>query len=183
MSALAEAAVGLVAAMNKSVDEKLPEEIAGVVKLHAGLAVGSAWVPIPGVDVAAGAASIWTMYFRINDKIGIKFGKSIIQSVASGVATNLGAYVVSLGVGEALKFIPGIGSVTGAIVESAALYAITLASGCVYLKALTAVFKKGQPVNGENLSQSVESFLKDNKSEIKNIIKEAKKEYKKEKQK
>ena len=44
--------------MDKGAEESLPKEIADVVKLHAKLAVGSAWIPVPGADVAAGAANI-----------------------------------------------------------------------------------------------------------------------------
>ena len=64
-------AVKLVEAMDKGKEEALPQEIADVVKLHAKIAVGSAWIPVPGADVAAGAANIWTMYLRINSKLGM----------------------------------------------------------------------------------------------------------------
>lgn len=39
-------AVKLVEAMDKGAEESLPQEIADVVKLHAKLAVGSAWIPV-----------------------------------------------------------------------------------------------------------------------------------------
>ncbi len=181
-SALLEASIKLVEELDKVAEKSLPEEIAGVVKLHAKIGVGTAWIPVPGADIAASAANIWTMYFRINSKIGVKFGESIIKTIASAVATNLGGYFVCLGVGAALKFIPGIGSIGGAVAESVALYALTLASGYVYLKVLTSMLKKGGVVNEKNLKEGVDSFLKNNKSEIKNFIKEAKEEYKKEKE-
>ena len=72
---LAHAAYELVEALDKMTDDSLPQEISDVVKLHAKLAVGSAWVPVPGADVDAGAVNIWSMYLRINGKIGMRLGK------------------------------------------------------------------------------------------------------------
>ena len=86
------AAYELVQSLDKMTDDSLPQEIADVVKLHAKLAVGSAWVPVPGADVAAGAVNIWSMYLRINGKIGMKLGESILKTIASAVATNLASY-------------------------------------------------------------------------------------------
>ena len=178
---LYHAAHELVESLDKMTEEALPQEIANVVKLHAKLAVGSAWIPIPGADVAAGAANIWTMYLRINGKIGMELGESILKTIASAVATNLAGYAAVLTVGGLLKFIPGIGTVGGAAIMSAALYAVTLASGYVYLKALTALLKReGGVVDEEKLKASVDSFMKNNSSEIKNFINEAKKGYKQE---
>ena len=59
---LIKTAIKLVELMDKTADQSLPTEIANVVKLHSKLAVGSAWIPIPGADMAAGAANIWGMY-------------------------------------------------------------------------------------------------------------------------
>lgn len=171
---LLHAAYELVQSLDKMTDDSLPQEIADVVKLHAKLAVGSAWVPVPGADVAAGAVNIWTMYLRINGKIGMKLGESILKTIASAVATNLAGYAAVLAVGGALKFIPGIGSIGGAVVMSGALYAVTLASGYVYLKALTALIKKGGTIDGIKLKDAVDNFMQNNRKEIKNFINAAK---------
>ena len=76
-------AVKLVKLINKEADKLLPQEIVEAVKTHSLLAVGSAWVPIPGVDVAAGAVNIWTMYARINSKIGLPFGENVMKPVCN----------------------------------------------------------------------------------------------------
>lgn len=169
----------LIKLMDKTADSYLPQKITDVVKLHSKLAVGSAWIPIPGADVAAGAATIWGMYIRINNKLGISFGENIMKSIGSGVATNLASYLAMSGVASALKFIPGIGSVGGAVLMSASLYAVTLAAGWIYLQALcTLVEKKGSNFNASDISNAVNSFLKE-KSTIKEFINSAKKSYKK----
>lgn len=70
-----ERAKDIVDAMDCAADELLPEEIVDVVKLHSKIAIGSAWIPLLGVDVAAGVANIWNMYIRINSKVGFSFSK------------------------------------------------------------------------------------------------------------
>ena len=172
-------ALDLLKLIDKGADLMLPKEIVEVVKDHSILAVGSAWVPIPGADVVAGAAVIWTMYARINSKIGLPFGENVMKSIASGVATNLVGYVAMSGVASALKFIPGIGTVGGAILLSASLYALTLTSGYVYLRALKYLAEtKGNTFNVDDIGKAVKIVLLDKKA-ISDFFKESKNSYKK----
>ena len=176
---LLKAAIKLVKLMDKTADENLPQEIADVVKLHSKLAVGSSFIPVPGADIAAGAASIWGMYVRINSKLGIPFGENVMKSIGSGVATNLASYAAMTGVASALKFIPGIGTIGGAVIMAASMYGITLASGWIYLQALCALAQKsGNNFSAQDISKAVSDFLKE-KTVIKDFINEAKKSYKK----
>lgn len=175
---LLKMAIKLVKVLDKAADESLPQQIVDVVKLHSKLAVGSAWIPIPGADVAAGAASIWGMYARINSKIGLPFGENVMKSIASGVATNLASYLAMTGVASALKFIPGIGTLGGAAIMSVGMYALTLTSGYVYLKALCALADNHKDLNVGNIGDAVNSVMK-NKTEVKDFMDAAKKTYKK----
>jgi uncharacterized protein (DUF697 family) len=179
MSHLLHLAKELVEVLDRQAESSLPQEIADVVKLHAKLAVGSALIPIPGADVAAGAATIWTMYLRINDKIGMKFGESLLKTIASGVATNLASFAAMSAVGSFLKCIPGLGTIAGAAVMAASLYAITLTSGYIYLKALTSMLrdKKGA-ISDEELETQVKEYMQNNQREIKDFMNEAKSGYK-----
>ena len=176
---LLKAAVKLVKLMDKEAENLLPSEIVDVVKLHSKLAVGSAWVPVPGLDVAAGAATIWTMYGRINNKIGLPFGENVMKSIASGVATNLASYLAMSGVASALKFIPGLGTIGGGAILSVGLYALTMASGYVYLEALCKLCEKENinRITVDEISRSVNDVM-NNSSEIKDFMKEAKTDYK-----
>lgn len=167
----------LVQVMDLAANDLLPNEIVDVVKLHSKLSVGSAWIPIPGVDIAAGAASIWGMYLRINDKLGLSFGENAMKTIGSGVATNLASYAAMSGVASALKFIPGIGTLGSAVIMSGTLYAITLASGYVYLRALCYVREHfGANFSASELSEAVTYILKDRQT-IKGIIESAKRDY------
>ena len=176
---LLKTSIKLVNLLDKAADEALPQEIADVVKLHSKLAVASSWIPVPGADVAAGAATIWGMYIRINNKIGLAVKDNVVKTIGSGVATNLAGYAATSGVASALKFIPGIGTIGGAIIMSATLYAITLASGYIYLQALTILAEKNRgSLDVSQIGEAVNEVLKE-KTVIKDFINEAKKDYKK----
>jgi len=164
--------------LDRQADNLLPKEIVGVVKTHSKMAVASSWIPVPGADLAAGAASIWGMYIRINNKINLPFAENIIKSIGSGVATNLAGYIAVSGVASALKFIPVIGTIGGAVVMSAAQYALTLASGYVYLKALSFAAGRsgGASITGADLKAAIDQVLGD-KGFIKRFIEQAKKDY------
>lgn len=165
--------------MDKEAEKFLPQEIAKVVQTHSKMAVASAWIPVPGADVAAGAVTIWTMYGRINNKLGISIGDNILKTIASGVATNLASYAAMAGVASALKFIPGIGTFGGAIILSASLYGITLTSGYIYLKALCLLAEKDHgKIDFNNLDEVVNDILS-NSHLVKDFLNEAKKSYKK----
>lgn len=171
-------ALKLVLLMDKGADKFLHEKIVEDVKLHAKLAVGAALIPIPGADLAASAANIWGMYASINSRIGLKFSENLLKSIGAGVATNLAGAAAMSGLASALKFIPGIGTIGGAAILSASLYAITLVSGAIYLQALCVLAqKKAGSITEEDLKGSIDEILK-NKDEIKNLVNEAKKDYK-----
>ena len=102
------------------------------------------------------------MYVRINNKLSIPFGENVMKSIGSGVATNLASYAAMSGVASALKFIPGIGTIGGAVLMSAALYGLTLASGWVYLNALSLVAeRKGNAFSASDISKAINDLLKD----------------------
>jgi uncharacterized protein (DUF697 family) len=171
---LLEAAVKLAEAMNKVADHHLPEKLAGMVKLHSGLAVGSVLIPVPGADVAAAAANIWTMYARINGELNLPFSENIIKSVAAGVATNIGGAAAGLLVlGTAAKLFPGIGSVGGAALMAATVYGITIVSGIVYMRAVAALLRRkaASQVTETDLKAATEEIMRD-KDKIKEMIKE-----------
>ncbi|MCA1990759.1 MAG: GTP-binding DUF697 domain-containing protein [Coleofasciculus sp. S288] len=179
-SQLFQVAVGLAKALNQQADESLPGKLAGIVKLHAGIAVASAFIPVPGADIAAAAGNIWTMYVRINRELELPFSENLIKSIATGIVTNLGAFAVgSMVVGSVFKFVPGLGSVGGAAVMGATIYGVTVAAGIIYMKAISKLLstKNSGQVNEENLKTAVDEIMKDKQS-VQTILKTAKEGYK-----
>jgi hypothetical protein len=105
---------------------------------------------------------------------------NILKSLASGVATNIasamaGSFVIS----TTFSLFPGIGSVGASVVMGGTCYALTLSSGYVYLKIMTKLFSGG--VDPTKLSeQELNNIAKDvaNDSDVKDVMKSAKQEYK-----
>jgi uncharacterized protein (DUF697 family)/energy-coupling factor transporter ATP-binding protein EcfA2 len=177
---LFQVAAEVAKALNRTADESLPGKLAGIVKLHAGIAVGSAFIPVPGADMAAAAANIWTMYVRINKELELPFTENLVKSIATGVVTNLGAAAMAyMVVGSAFKFIPGLGSVGGAAVMGATIYGVTVTAGIIYMKAISKLLsaKNSGQVNEENLKTAVDEIMKDKQS-VQTILKTAKEGYK-----
>ena len=157
-------------------DDYLAEEVDKLVTQHALIAVGSAWIPLPGADIVAMTANVWTMYVRINKKYYIEFADNVMKSVGSAVLSNLSANVLALGMGSLLKFIPGSSLVTGALM-SGVVYATTLTAAWVYIRALTKFMEQGG--GNENVLRMCVDDVLDDVDSIKSVFKDAKSNYKK----
>lgn len=183
---LLDQAKELLKAMDKTADDNLPKDIAEIVKFHAKgatvAALASAWVPGAGgtAAVVASAGFIWTMYGRIGAKIDLPFSSNILKTLAFGAATNIATGVVGIVlVSSVISFIPGLGNVGASVIMGGICYALTLASGFVYLKTMTTLFKKGldpTKLSEEDLKQAVKDATKDNN--IKDIMKQGQKDFK-----
>jgi uncharacterized protein (DUF697 family) len=181
----------LVEAMDNEVDDVLPHEIAEIVKFHskgaAAAALASAWIPGAGgtVAVTISAGFIWSMYGRIGEKIGLPFGSNVLKSLASGVATNLASAIVgTIVLSTALSLIPGLGSIGASVIGGATCYALTLASGYIYLKIMTKIFQGRvnlSTVSEEDLKEMAASAAKE--SDVQEVIKSAKADFHTRKQK
>jgi uncharacterized protein (DUF697 family) len=140
-------------------------ELSNIIKQHALLATGAAFIPVPGVDLAAMAATVWTMYVRINEAVGVSFGDNILKSIASGVIANLASVIpgvaIAIGAETLLKFIPGIGTAGGIAVGVAANIAVMYVAGVVYLKSLEVLIHSNKPLTEENIKMATEQTSKD----------------------
>jgi uncharacterized protein (DUF697 family) len=175
----------LVKAMDKTVDRALPDQISEIVKFHskgaAVAALGSGWIPGAGgaAATAISAGFIWSMYGRIGAKIGLPFGQNVLKSLATGVATNLArAAVGAILVSSAFSLVPGLGSIGSSVIMGATSYALTLASGYVYLKVMTKLFAKGvdlSTVSEKDLNDMAASAAKE--SDVGEMIEEAKADF------
>lgn len=176
----------LVETLNHAVDKNLPEEIAGIVKTHsagaAAACVAAGWLPGAGALVAAGICGgfVWTMYGRINSKIGLPLTDNLLKSLASGVATNLATgFVGALILQTLLTMLPGIGSAGAAVLAGGTGYALTLASGYVYLKLMTNLFLSGKdPTKMDESSLKAAASSVAASKDVKKVVSEAKNEYK-----
>jgi uncharacterized protein (DUF697 family) len=120
------------------------------------------------------------MYGRINSKIGLPLTDNLVKSLATGVATNLATgFVGVLVLQTVLSIIPGLGSIGAAALAGGTGYALTLASGYVYLKLLTRLFLSGQdPTKMDENSLSEAARHTAASENMKDIIASAKAAYK-----
>ena len=178
---LHDAATKLVQTTTGHPDPTLLEELAGIVKLHASLAIAGAFVPVPGLDLAALAANTWTMYVRINKEAVLPFEKNMVKSIATGVVTNLGSNVAGvLAVSTVAKFIPGLGTIGGGMLLAATMYGVTLAAGVVYMRALAGLKAwedDWRGVGPQDMERAFNDVMRD-KQAMKDIIEDGKQYYK-----
>ncbi|MDR7345413.1 uncharacterized protein (DUF697 family)/GTP-binding protein EngB required for normal cell division [Pantoea alhagi] len=104
-------------------------------------AVGAS--PIPGSDAPLIAAVQSGMIYKINSEFELDTSTSTSMSVVAGILSitavaQVGKAVVS----NALKFIPGVGSVIGGAISAATAIAITQAVGHAYIQVLVSYYNK-----------------------------------------
>lgn len=140
-------------------------ELTSIVKQHALAATGIAFIPIPGMDLAALVANLWTMYVRINGALGVSFGDNALKSIAGGIFANVISTVPALGIsalaGSALKFLPGLGTAGGIAVGAVANIATLYVAGRVYLKSLEVLLNSGKPLTEDNVKDAAKNVAKD----------------------
>lgn len=184
LKALEQASKDVISSQNI---EKAGETIQGCAIIAAIAGVGSGWLPGAGSLVATGAwvAAIWGMYVKVNKDLGISIKDNVLKSLASAILTNIlasaGSLILMLVAGFLLSFIPGVGSGGAMVIDGMIGYITVFASGVLYIKLLTKLFKAGK---GFNIAENeVKDAAKDivNDSNISEILKEGKRAYKEDK--
>lgn len=104
-------------------------------------AVGAS--PIPGSDAPLIAAVQSGMIYKINSEFELDTSTSSSTSVIAGIlgitaVAQVGKAVVS----NALKFIPGVGSVIGGAISATTAIALTQAIGHAYIQVLVSYYNK-----------------------------------------
>lgn len=169
--------------------EKAGDTIKGCAITAAVAGIGSGWLPGVGALVATAAwvAAIWGMYVKINKDLGISIKDNILKSLASAILTNIlasaGSLILMLTGSFLLSFIPGLGSVGAIAIDGFIGYITVFASGVLYIKLLTKLFKAGK---GFNIAESEVKRVADDivkEDNIPNILKDGKKAYKEDKRK
>lgn len=163
--------------------EKVEKTIQTCAIVAAATGIGNGMLPGAGgvVMTVASVAAIWTMYGKINEKLGISISGNALKSLASAMLTNIiagaGAYIAALVATSIISFIP-ILNVLAVPAEAIIAYVAVFASGVLYIKFLTKVFKaQGCFVVEEGAK--IDQFVKDVIREIdmRSVINDAKQSY------
>lgn len=146
-------------------DHPKAEELSEIVKEHAIAGVAAGFVPVPGMDVAALGAVVFTMYARINVALGIKLRENAVKSIATAIGTNMITYLpgvaVGKAVGTALKFVPGLGTVAGIALDAAVNLGLLYAMGVIYAKSIVLLVEAGEPVTEASLRDQAKKVSRD----------------------
>lgn len=167
------------------IDEQAAADIAKIISVHAlgAAATGAAmgWIPGVGSFVARTAgvtAFIWTMYVRISGRLEIKLSKNKLKFLGSVILSDLTASVGSIAAVSAISLIPGIGSVSAALLAAGANYAMITAAGVLYLKLMSSLIGEGIDVSAmsdEELKARMKKVV--DEQNVKKMMKEAQSEY------
>lgn len=163
--------------------EKVEKTIQTCAIVAAATGIGSGMLPGTGgvVMTVASVAAIWTMYGKINEKLGISISGNALKSLASAMLTNIiagaGAYIAALVATTIISFIP-ILNFLALPAEAIIAYVAVFASGVLYIKFLTKVFKaQGCFVveEGAKMDQFVKDVIRE--IDMRSVINDAKQSY------
>ena len=141
---------------------------------------GSA-VPIPLAAPGSFLMINIGMLISIASVVGVPMDRATATAIAGAALSGLGlALSVRMALGEALKFIPGIGSVAGAIVEGAAAASATFAVGNAFIEFLIWFHgTNARMPNAEEIISGFKDYFEKNKNnfivknnELQNVIKD-----------
>ncbi|GAA8881814.1 hypothetical protein VN0909_05990 [Helicobacter pylori] len=117
------------------------DESKNIIHLASVAATGVGLIPIPFSDALAIAPIQAGMIYKMNDAFGVKMKDSVATSLITGLlaVTAIGQTAKTI-VANLIKFIPGVGSVVGAVISGATAVVITEGIGFAYLKVLETCF-------------------------------------------
>ena len=139
--------------------KQLTEKVVGVVKKHCKLAAGTGLIPVPGADLVLGTSNTAKMFDNINKELGLKAKKLSIKGILPSLMSSLMARLTTAGVSNAMKLIPGVGQVTGALVSSVTQYVMALSMGYLYFNALTQITDDKGNVSFDKLSDTLKQLM------------------------
>lgn len=113
-----------------------------IVAEAAAAAAATGAAPIPFSDAAALVPEQMVMIARITAIFGLKMEKAAITSVISATIGAAGTTILGKTiVANLIKFIPGVGSVTGGVISGTTAAALTAALGEAYITIMTMICK------------------------------------------
>lgn len=142
--------------------ESIPEQLIDVVERHKKIQLGASlaqsFVPLAGLAASAAlVASLWKMYYDINQVLGIKISENAGKSLTSAILTNLSstaAQGVATTVSEGVKYLP-LGFIISAGITSVTSTVIVYGSAYLYMSALSAMYNAKGGFNLDYLSSEI----------------------------
>ncbi len=139
----------------------MPEQIVNVVNQHCKLAAGAGLVPVPGADIVMGSANTLKMFQAINKTLGISSVGIDLKTIITALFSQFASRFTVSGITNILKFIPGAGQATGAVVSSVMQYLLALTAGYVYFNALALLVDDKGHISLNKLGDAINTTMAD----------------------
>ena len=123
------------AAQKVDIEQKRQQSLNIVISSAASAATMAA-IPIPFYDAIAIVPIQIAMLAGISTTFGLSFNESFFNSILAGIITGGGTMTKQSIVSGIIKFIPGVGSIAGAVISSSTAFALTFAFGRAYIDTL-----------------------------------------------
>ena len=136
----------------------LPRKVLDCIKSHRRASALSSLVP--GVGMVGVFASVWHMYYSINEILGISFSKTLVKSISTGIASNLVGFYSASFILDKIPF--------ANILNAPIMYGATCVQGFVYIKTLSAL----NSTSGTDIDKVISDVVRDNTSLIRQLISE-----------
>lgn len=160
------------------------EDINNIIEMHAlgagasGVATG--WIPVAGAAVASvgRTAFIWSMYVRICRRLDINLSKKKLKFLGSVVVSDLAYSVGAVLAATAVSLVPGIGSVTSALLNASISYSMVGVAGVMFVRLISSLRDTGTDManmTDEELKERMKVIM--SKQDVKGMMKEAQNEY------
>ena len=120
----------------QSTGDERDAEAERLIRAHVGLAVAGGAVPIPIVDLAAVTAVQLDMLKKLASLYEVPFDGSSSRAFVVSLTSALGGSMAARLAASAVKLIPGVGSIAGAMGQVAATGASTYAVGNLFRRML-----------------------------------------------
>ncbi|CAF1637458.1 unnamed protein product [Adineta ricciae] len=154
--------IAFLAAQNADFSAKILKAHA-IVGTSAIAAAAAGAIPIPFSDMAVLIPIEIGMIISITAVLGFEIERSVIIALWGIFSTASGASVVGLGLASLLKFIPGVGSIAGGIIDAAVATSITTAFGEAYIGILVVLFNENngaKPTKDQFLAKCKQEWKK-----------------------
>lgn len=127
---------------------------------------GAGFTPIPFSDAAVLVPMQVGMLAHITATFGISVDKALLSSIVGSIggtsgATFLGRYIVS----NALKFIPGVGTIVGGLISGTTASILTTALAFSYIKVMEKVAEseyKGKSYDNKEIAKLMKELYEEN---------------------
>ena len=149
-----------------------------ILKTHSLIGGTLALIPLPGAMIPFVLANVYSMYYRINEVVGVPLNDNLVKSIGGMIASNITSVVGLIAGCELIKLIPIVGHFSASSVESLLLFSITGVQGKLYCEWLHLFLSSGGLDKNGNINNSIakskiEEILS-NKNKIEKMIKEGK---------